>query len=111
MGSASMAARRSRVAFAPSAARSPRASSSAARRQHAPLEVRVDLERACASARASRYVSLMSTQPDASLLFRAGLLEGVAVLCAGERGPLGAEVERVGTHLGAEVRRWEAEAD
>ncbi|HEX4564337.1 MAG TPA: hypothetical protein VH115_07755 [Solirubrobacteraceae bacterium] len=53
----------------------------------------------------------MSAQPDASLLFRAGLLEGVAVLCAGERGPLGAEIERVCTHLGAEVRGWEAEAD
>jgi NAD(P)-dependent dehydrogenase (short-subunit alcohol dehydrogenase family) len=53
----------------------------------------------------------VSAQPDASLLFRAGLLDGVAVLCAGERGPLGAEIERVCTHLGAEVRRWEAEAD
>jgi len=53
----------------------------------------------------------MSARLDASLLFRAGLLEHVAVLCAGERGPLGAEIERVCAHLGAEVSRRDAQAD
>jgi hypothetical protein len=43
---------------------------------------------------------------DASILLRAGLLEGVSILCAGEHGPFGDEVERACAQLGASVSSW-----
>jgi hypothetical protein len=48
---------------------------------------------------------------DAQTLLRAGVLEGVSLLCAGESGPFGDEIVRACEQLGARVRRWSPGAD
>jgi hypothetical protein len=48
----------------------------------------------------------MPSLTDVSKLLRAGLLEGVSVMRAGERGPFGDEVARACTQLGASVSEW-----
>jgi hypothetical protein len=52
----------------------------------------------------------MREPTDASKLLRAGLLEGVAVLCAGAPGAFGEEVARACAQLGGAVSRWEPES-
>jgi hypothetical protein len=44
---------------------------------------------------------------DAAKLLRAGVLEGTSIVCAGEHGPIGEEIERACAELGAHVTRWE----
>jgi NAD(P)-dependent dehydrogenase (short-subunit alcohol dehydrogenase family) len=48
---------------------------------------------------------------DAKALLRAGLLEGVSVLCAGEHGPLGEEIARACAELGADVSAWRRDGE
>jgi hypothetical protein len=48
---------------------------------------------------------------DATQLLRPGLLDGVSILCAGDRGPLGEEVARTCAELGASVSEWQPGAE
>jgi NAD(P)-dependent dehydrogenase (short-subunit alcohol dehydrogenase family) len=53
----------------------------------------------------------MPSVTNASALLREGLLEGVAILCAGTPGPLGRETARACEQLGARVIDWQSGID